>query len=94
MKSNPKQIIETSKNYLEYIKEQSCLITCQKAEPHHTISRGSFGSDYMTIPLSCKLHTECHAIGRATFQEKYGISFDKEIIRLLIGYIKHGITIK
>jgi len=84
----PKHKREIDEGYLEYIRQQPCLVTYQTAEPHHTVSRGSFGSDYLTVPLSRKHHTECHQIGKNTFQKKYGIDFDTEIIRLLIGYIK------
>lgn len=94
MKLSPKQIREIDEGYLEYIKQQPCLITGQKAEPHHTVSRGAGGSDYLAIPLNREKHTECEMIGKNTFQEKYNLNFNKEIIRLLIGYIKHGITIK
>jgi len=88
MNEHKKPIREIDKDYLAYIRKQLCLITEQEAEPHHTKSRGAGGSDYLAVPLSRKKHTECEMIGKNTFQYKHYISFDKEIIRLLIGYIK------
>lgn len=84
----PKLKREVDKAYLRYVREQPCIISSQKAEPHHTVSVGAGGSDYLSVPLSHILHVECHAIGKDTFQEKYGVSFDKEIIRLLTNYIR------
>ncbi len=93
MKPNPKQTRETDPEYLKYIRHNCCLILCQKAEPHHVKSVGSGGSDYLTVPLSRELHSECHQIGQATFQEKYLISFDKAIERLLGEYIENKFSI-
>jgi len=88
MPANPKIVREQDPDYLKYIRLQPCIITSQLAEAHHTKSRGSGGSDYGSVPLSRFLHTVCHTMGDKSFQEKYNIDFDKEIIRLLIGFIK------
>ena len=88
MPANPKIKREIDEDYLKYIRSQSCIISGQIAEPHHTRTRGASGSDYCAVPLSRILHTEIHAIGRYAFREKYGVDFNKAIIRLLIGYIK------
>lgn len=88
MISYPKNKRETDKAYLQYIREQHCIVSNQKAEPHHTVSVGAGGSDYLSVPLSHILHVECHAIGKATFQEKYRVSFDRAIERLLLDYIE------
>lgn len=85
---DPKTKREVNKGYLKFIKQQPCIISESKGEPHHTDSRGSGGSDYRAVMLSRILHAECHAIGKDTFQKKYSVSFDKEIIRSLILYIK------
>ena len=80
---------ETDKGYISYVINQPCLVCyAMPCDPHHTKTVGSFGSDYTVISLCRKHHTECHQIGKNTFQEKYGIDFDTEIIKLLIGYIK------
>ena len=88
MMPQPKIKREIDKAYLQYIKKQPCIITGQKAEPHHTQTRGAFGSDYSAVPLSRIPHSECHYIGQHTFQKKYGISFNESVTKLLINYIK------
>jgi len=79
---------EQDPDYLKYIRLQPSLLAGQKAEPHHTKTVGAGGSDYLAVPLTRFLHDVCGKMGIKSFQEKYEISFDKEIIRLLIGYIK------
>lgn len=83
-----KPIREVDKDYLKFIRKEPCLITGLKADPHHTVSRGAGGSDYRAVPLNREKHSECENIGIKTFQKKYYLSFDREIIRLLIIYIK------
>ncbi|MCK4669546.1 DUF968 domain-containing protein [Candidatus Bathyarchaeota archaeon] len=90
----PKPKREIDKAYLQYIRSQHCIVSNQKAEPHHTRSRGAGGSDYLSVPLSHILHVECHAIGQATFQEKYRVSFDRAIERLLLDYIENRFGVR
>jgi len=80
---------EIDKNYLKHVKGQSCLV-CGDApcDAHHIKSRATFGSDYTAICLCREHHTECHAIGKDTFQEKYCLDFNEARIKLLISYIK------
>lgn len=82
---------QEDKKYKKYIESQSecvvgydCLgdIVC-----HHTKTIGSGGSDYLGINMCVKHHAELHNIGQGTFQKKYHINFETEIIKLLIGYI-------
>jgi len=80
-------------HYLTYIRSQPCLITGRTpSTPHHTVTKGAGGSDYLTVPLTEPYHTDLnqgvHGIGRETFQERHNIDFKDEIIRLLIGYIR------
>ncbi len=90
----PKPSRETDKDYLEYIKKQSCL--CQDSDcfgdtvPHHTRSKGAGGADWLTIPLCGYHHGILHSpnMGNRRFQEFHNIDFRDEIIKLLIGYIK------
>jgi len=91
----PKPRRETDKQYLEYIETLPC--TCKDCTcigsvvPHHTKTKGSGGSDYLTIPLCARHHHEVHFLGRLTFQEKNNVFFQDVIPRLLIGYIKRSI---
>ena len=87
IEKHPREIDE---DYLKYIRGEPCLVSNEHpCIAHHTESRATFGSDYKTIPLIEKHHTPgVHSMGKATFQELYNINFDKEIIRLLIKYIK------
>ena len=71
------------KKYLEYIRKRGCLISNEKADPHHLTTRGACGSDYTAIPLSRKYHTEIEQNGVKKFEEKYKINTWKEAHRLL-----------
>ena len=89
MPSKSKPIRETDKDYLEYIRNEPGLVEGDDIVAHHTVSVGAGGSDYLAVPLPFKHHTPgVHSMGKATFQKEYNINFDKEIIRLLIKYIK------
>lgn len=91
MISYPKDKREVDKAYRKYIEGQSCMIGFDclgDVISHHTETVGSGGSDYSCINLCMKHHNEVHAIGKDTFQERFNLDFDKERIRLLIGYIK------
>lgn len=69
----PKQTREVNEDYLEFIRKQPCCISGENAEPHHLKSVGSGGSDMSCVPLSRKLHTEVHMMGRSRFEAKYEI---------------------
>jgi len=90
--THEKPIRETDKDYLAYIKSQPCLVLNSECigdiVAHHTLSRGSGGSDYGAVCLCMNHHNNVHSLGKKTFQELYNINFNKEIIRLLVGYIK------
>ncbi len=77
----PKPKREIDKKYLEYIKTLPCACkdeTCVgEIAPHHTTTKGAGGSDYLTVPLCAKHHTQCHDMGRYSFQRKLGVSFDE-----------------
>ncbi len=77
----PKRIED--KEYLEYIREQPCLISGKGADPHHLTTRGAGGSDYTAIPLARRYHTEIEQIGVEKFEAKYNINTWKEAHRLL-----------
>ena len=91
MPEDPKNKREIDKEYLKFVRKHSCLcgVGCiGRVEAHHTNTRGAGGSDYKAIPLCVLHHADIDNLGKKTFQNRYFMSFDKEIIRLLIEYIK------
>jgi len=80
------------KMYLAYIKGLPCLcrdnLCIGDIVPHHTKTKGSGGSDYLTVPLCGFHHAEVHSVGRTTFQRVHNINFTHEIIRISIIYRK------
>lgn len=86
---NPKQTREIDEDYLKFIRNEPGLIEGNNIVAHHTVSVGAGGSDYLAVPLPFKQHIPgVHSMGKATFQEKYNLNFETEIIKLLIKYIK------
>ena len=62
--------------YRNYIRGLQCLVANNKCafgtDPHHVRSRGAGGMDESNLVPLCRIHhTECHAIGRLTFEDKY-----------------------
>lgn len=94
----PKPKREIDKEYQDYIKRQPCLINLASCVGdivcHHTVTRGAFGSDFLTIPLCAQHHHEVHFIGKYLFQKKYNIRFEEEIEKLRGNYEKRfdGVT--
>ena len=82
----PKRVVD--EKYLEYIRKRGCLLSNENSDPHHLISRGAFGSDYTTIPLARRFHTEIEQIGVKKFEEKYNINVWRECHRLLERYFR------
>ena len=94
MPEDPKNKREIDKEYLKFIRKHSCLcgVGCMgRVEAHHTTTRGAGGSDYKALPLCAKHHSAAGGYGKDTFQNRYFMDFDKEIIRLLIEHIKGGL---
>lgn len=79
-----------SEKYLQFIREQPCII-CGKnpCDPHHTSKAGIGikGPDLEAVPNCYSHHHEVHLIGRFTFQQKYNVDFKDAIIRLLSLYV-------
>lgn len=87
----PKPKRHKDKKYLEWILTQPCIVdNCECLGDiiyHHTVTVGAGGSDKEAVPL-CKRHhiPGVHSMGKKTFQEKYGINFKLEILRLIGKY--------
>ena len=86
----PKPKREIDKDYLEFVKLEKCII-CGRwpSDAHHSISRGSGGGDYYAVSLCREHHSEGHTIGWQTFQSKYELCFNEEIVQMLLRYISH-----
>lgn len=84
------------KNYLNFIRSLPCLICLSEgrtssSEPHHIPEKGNGGvgiktDDNRAINLCHEHHLEFHQHGRNTFAEKYGIDYEKTILRLNVIY--------
>ena len=83
----PKPSRLKSPAYLAWIKAQQCLICTLKAEPQHTKTRAAGGSDYRALPFCRRHHQQCHNLGVVSFQKKFSIDFQEEIIRHLEIYL-------
>lgn len=62
-----------------------CVPGCRKgppSDPAHVRSRGAGGDDSDTVPMCRKHHTEQHATGIETFQQRYGLDLRAEALRL------------
>jgi hypothetical protein len=83
------------KEYLQFIREQLCVICgTTPCQPHHLNQKGIHSgglalkiSDYRTIPFCALHHSEYHTIGRQTMEKKYG----KDFRELLINTLEKGI---
>lgn len=93
---NPKIKRQEDKAYLEYIRNQKCLVNDPEClgdiTYHHTHGKVF---DYLTVPLCVRHHIPgVHTLGTDTFQKWYMIDFQIEIIRLLKAYPKQNKEIK
>lgn len=80
-------------DYLNFIRSKPCCICGKDAEPHHeNLGSGSMGmksSDYYTIPLCRRCHTEKHHYPLDKFWE-YA---NKDVKRLIIDYLSEYIQL-
>jgi hypothetical protein len=88
----PKEPRTEDQRYLAYVRTRPCTIKgngCYGPSiPHHTISRGAWGSDHRAIPLCSIHHTETHSRGLKWMEEHYCFNHLDEIIKLLDEYLR------
>lgn len=75
--------------YLSFIRNQPCALCGDKSDAHH-VDTGGTGikcADTRTVPLCRIHHSECHTIGKETFQRKHGIDFHSIVIQCLERYV-------
>lgn len=78
----PKKLRTKAPDYLEWIRQQPCIVTGQlsgpgfkRVDPAHCDTVGSGGSDFTALPLSRLYHSEQHNLGMDTFAKKYGLDY-------------------
>lgn len=87
-----------SEEYLDFIRQQSCLICSRhQADPHHW-RKGTDGgtglkpSDFFCIPLCREHHAEAHNLSDKRFAEKYDINISDELSWLISKFIRMRIA--
>lgn len=78
--------------YLEYIREQQCLVCGGAGGPsqaHHEDGHGTSikGSDFHALPLCSGHHRKRHDKGRTRFWDEHNIDPTAEMMRLLEWYL-------
>lgn len=78
-----------SKAYRSYVAEHGCEVCGRPAEAAHTGTggKGIKASDATCIPLCRTHHSEQHAIGKRTFEQRYSLDYQRINIRLLEEFI-------
>lgn len=77
----PKPKRQVNRQYLDFVKSRPCVVVHEcmgPIDPQHIKTVGSGGSDYMTVSMCRKAHSECHQIGIHTFAAKYGLNLWEE----------------
>lgn len=70
-----------SKKYMQFIREQTCMICMQhkgECDPHHHQKKGEGGmgtkcSDLRCVPLCHRHHNDIHTMGKQSFMRHFGL---------------------
>lgn len=88
----PKQPRREDKKYLDFIRSKPCLAKSSscwgEVVPHHTKSRGAWGSDYRTIPVCGFHHGVIEGGGMKQAEDMFRFNHLDEIIKLLSEYLE------
>jgi hypothetical protein len=84
----PKPTRERNPAYLQWLRGRRCAVwDCWvRAEPHHTKTVGSGGSDETAIPLCRMHHSQCQHMGNKRFAARYGLDIEWTIAKCLIEF--------
>jgi len=79
-----------SKDYLERIRNQSCLIcgSGPTVDPHHAWHARHI--DFFSLPLCRECHSRRHNSGVKTFWDEENMVVEHEVIRFLLDYIRRS----
>lgn len=76
-----------SSKYLDFIREQPCVVSgVNGVDAHHVLRKSQSSNDYLCVPLDHALHMELHSTGVETFERKYSICLQACAVSFLIGY--------
>ena len=89
MKTYYKQKRWTSKKYLDFVRQQLCII-CGRSpvEAHHVKTIGSGGDDTFAVPLCIEHHCIIHTIGIKSFQKKYDVNIYEQLFMIAKSWIE------
>lgn len=70
------------KEHLDWVRSQPCCMCARPSpsDPHHVRTRGAGGSDYYSIPLCRRCHTEAHL---EISKDEYWYELAKLLVRKL-----------
>jgi len=92
MPPHPRREKYVDERYLQWIRDQASIVSQSPApsDPHHVWGSGAKEkrNDYMAVPLTRFEHQLYHSIGHKSFEERFNLKFEEEIIRLLIRYLR------
>lgn len=85
---NFKYINHENKKYLQFIRKKPSIVSGQtECVAHHVLPHHS--NDLYTVPLTWSEHSEIHFIGHESFEKKYNINIDQEVMRLMGEFISN-----
>ena len=83
---HPKNFTFDNKEYLAWVRKNPCLICLTPlVDAHHV--KHSRKNDFYTVPLCRQQHSQYHSLGHDSFEDKFAICLDSEIINLLSTFI-------
>lgn len=90
---HPQHVMVEDLEYLQWIREQSSIISGAPppSDPHHVWNTGQRRSgkinDHLAVPLTREEHTIYHSGGHESFEKRFNVCLEWEIMKLLSRYI-------